>query len=274
MAHDFHMLPNYDIEMPWRDRAEFDLRALWLRNKTNPAEHWSKVPQDFVGFRRFVRDQVLEYSNRIFQRVRLDVAEETHQLLLQNRRLLLCFIHHGFFPLIAFVVKQKYGHACTTIGTAPSRNLSPSVNPDHLFWKYAFYYQARRWLGTRFIFSDEPPRIVIEWLKNIGSLTAAIDVIEEGVTRKSRAAVVDGVLLRLPETVTRLARASKVPMVAASLYKDGETVKLKLGSPHFVTVADDADSAFQQLATELFDPYLRFPEQRFFDLMKTFASYE
>lgn len=267
-------LPEYDIEMPWQERWRFHLRAGWLRSQTDPHAHWTSTPQGFAEFRRFVRDQVLVYSPAYFDQVEVDADELTLQHIKRGDRLLYCFIHHGFFPLIAFVLHRKFAQTCTTIGTAPSRNLSPRVNPDHLFWKYAFYFQARRWLGTRFIFSDEPPRLIIDWLKSVGSLTAAIDVIEEGVSRKNREAVIDGEHLHLPETVTRLARLSGVPIVAASLFKEPSGVKLKLGSPHFIHAAGQADEAFQAVASELFEPYLRFPEQRFFDLMKTFAAHE
>ncbi|MCK7582325.1 MAG: hypothetical protein MZV65_46510 [Chromatiales bacterium] len=267
-------LPAYDIQMPRVERWRFHVRAFRKRRQIDPGAHWRSAPADFAGFRRFVRDQVYVYSPAYFDHVDLEIDEETRRHITRGGRLVYSFIHHGFFPLIAFVVHRKFAQPCTTIGTAPSRNLAEQVNPDHLFWKYAFYFQARRWLGTRFIFSDEPPRLILDWLKNVGSLTAAIDVIEEGVVRKNRTAIIDGRRLGLPETVTRLARLSGVPIVAASLYKDGDDIRLKLGPPHFVTSADAADAVFQRLASELFEPYLRFPEQRFFDLLDTFALHE
>jgi len=267
-------LPAYDIQMPWVERWRFHVRAFRQRWQIDPGTHWRSAPADFAGFRRFVRDQVCVYSPAYFDQATPEVDAETGRHLAQGGHVLYAFIHYGFFPLLPFVLQHKLGQPCTAIGTAPSRNLAERVNPDHLHWKYAFYFQARRWLGTRFIFSDESPRLSIDWLKRVGSLTAAIDVIEEGVTRRHRTAIIDGRQLGLPETVTRLARLSGVPIVAVSLYKDGDDIRLKLGPPHFVPAADEADAVFQRLASELFEPYLRFPEQRFFDLLDTFALHE
>lgn len=267
-------LPPYDIQMPLLERWRFHTRSLWQRQRIDPSAHWRSAPTDFVGFRRFVRDQVYLYSPNYFNQVEVEIDALTRQHITRGEHLLYSFIHYGFFPLIAFIIRHHFAQPCTTIGTAPSRNLAERVNPDHLFWKYAFYFQARRWLGTRFIFSDESPRLSLDWLKHIGSLTAAIDVIEDGVTRKHRTVLIAGRRLSFPETVTRLARLSGVPIVAASLYKDGDSITLKLGRPHDVHSADVADDVFQSVASELFEPYLRYPEQRFFDLLDTFALNE
>lgn len=267
-------LPAYDIQMPWVERWRFHVRAFRQRRRIDPSAHWRSAPADFAGFRRFVRDQVYVYSPAYFDQATPEVDAETRRHLAQGGHVLYAFIHYGFFPLLPFVLQHRLGQPCIAISTAPTRNLDARVNPDHLFWKYAFYFQARRWLGTRLIFSDESPRLSLDWLKRVGSLATAIDVIEEGVTRKRRAAIIDGRRLALPETVTRLARLSGVPIVAVSLYKDGDDIRLKLGPPHFVPSADEDDAVFQRLASELFEPYLRFPEQRFFDLLDTFACHE
>ena len=264
-------LAPYDIQMPQMDYWRFWLRSQRLRLTEDPVRHWGQMPDDFAGFRRFVRDQVFRYAPKYFDVVELDIDPATRSLLEQGQSVLFCFIHHGFFPLIAFVLSHQLGVRCTTIGTSPSRNLAPQVNPDHLYWKYAFYHQARRWLGTRFIFSDESPRVSIDWLKGRGSLTAAVDVIEDGVERKNRLVSIAGKQLALPETATRLARLSGAPIAASSLYRDGDVVKLKLGPPCFIAGKDGEDAAFQQVATALFEPYLAFPEQRFFDLFAAFS---
>ena len=266
-----HGLPPYDIQMPRMERLRFDLRALWLRLTENPEQHWQQVPADFAAFRRYVRDQVYRYAPAYFEPVSLEAHPDAEPLLRQGLPMLHCFIHHGFFPLIAFILTHRLGHPCTTIGTAPGRNLAPAVNPDHLYWKYAFYHQAKRWLGTRFIFSDEPPRVAIDWLKAHGSLTAAVDVIETGIERKTRQVLIDGKTLALPETATRLARLSGRPLVAASLYHGQQGIVLKIGAPRFVPDKHSEDAAFQAVAEDLFQPYLAFPEQRFFDLFAAFA---
>ena len=268
-----HILPEYDIQMPTREYLRFRLRSLRLRLTESPHHHWQLVPDNFSDFRKFVRDQVFRYVPDYFEAVEPDVHPETADLLRQGQPILYCFIHHGFFPLIAFTIARKFNQPCTTIGTAPTRNLSPHVNPDHLYWKYAFYHQARRWLGTRFIFSDESPRVAIDWLKTHGSLTAAIDVIEDGVERKSRPVVIEGQELLFPETVTRLARLSGRPMVASSLYADGGTITLRLGAPHHIKEKADEQETFQAVAHDLFQPYLQFPEQRFFDLLTVFSKH-
>ena len=265
-----NILADYDIQMPFADYLRFRWRSFVLAMKESPEHHWRQVPDNFADFRRFVRDQVYRYAPSYFDPVEVEIHPDLQPLLAAVQPVLYCFIHHGFFPLIAFVISHKLGQPCTTIGTAPSRNLSPAVNPDHLYWKYAFYHQARRWLGTRFIFSDESPRVAIDWLRDHGSLTAAVDVIEDGVERKSSQVVIAGKLLSFPETATRLARLSGRPIAAASLYCAGDRIRLRLGAPHFVT-NKNSDAAFQAVADTLFEPYLEFPEQRFFDLFAAFA---
>lgn len=266
------VLPDYDLQMPRRDHLEFATRAFWSRLTRPAKDHWQQTPAEFAAFRTFVRNQVLRYAPDYFAIAKLEVHPETLALLHQRTPILFCFIHHGFFPLIAFIVAHHFNTRCTTIGTAPTRNLSPRVNPDHLYWKYAFFHQAKRWLGTRFIFSDESPRVAIDWLKTQGSLTAAIDVIEDGVERKSRTVRIAGNTLAFPETVTRLARLSQRPLVASSLYHDGENVILKLGAPRHIPGKAAEDNAFQAVASDLFQPYLQYPEQRFFDLLTVFGK--
>ena len=51
-------LAPYDIQMPQMDYWRFWLRSQRLRLTEDPVRHWGQMPDDFAGFRRFVRDQV------------------------------------------------------------------------------------------------------------------------------------------------------------------------------------------------------------------------
>ena len=265
-------LPEYDIRLTPRERWSLAWRAWRTRLTLRPTDHWARVPREFAAFRRFVRNQVLCYSPDYFAAVRLSMCADTRRLLAAPAGCVFAFIHHGFFPAIAFVVKRHFpALAVTTIGTAPARNLDPRVNPDHDYWKYAFYHQARRCLGQRFIFSDEPVSLSLDWLGGGGGLAVAIDVAEEGHARKKRPVAVAGRRLALPETATRLARLSRRPVVAASLFHDGERPVLHLGEPFEVRAAGDEAPVLRKLCDDLFAPYRAFPEQRFFDIIETFA---
>ncbi|MCX8049560.1 MAG: hypothetical protein N3A55_07850 [Methylohalobius sp.] len=267
-------LPPYPIGLPWYWRVAFDFAALVARARfgRDPGASWYTPFPDAVTYRDFLRTQAFYFSPRYFHNVVPCVAPSLRSLLAEGRPLLYAVIHHGFFPAIPFAIRYVLGRVCGGVATGVTRNLNPKRNPEHLYWKYTFFYQARRLLGQRMIFSDEPPQLALRWLRH-ANLGVAIDVQEVGHDRRSTEVCVAGTTLWLPQTVTRLARLSGVPIVPTSLYRDAAgNVILALGEPHRVRHRADEAPVFQSLCDALFEPYFSHPEQQFFDIIATFGA--
>lgn len=266
------LLSHYDVQLGWRDRLAADIKAITGRLRCSiERNYWSKVPRNQLPFIEFLKDQVYRLCPKLFSSIPVEADPETDEYLKRGNPAIYASIHHGFFTLIPFVVAWHYGLVMNAIGTAPSRNLNPSVNPDHKVWKYFFYYQFRRFLGQRIIFSDEPPSVILDWLRHGYGALILIDVVEVGHKRKTRPVNFIQKQLSLPDTALRLSRLTNVPLIAANLYFRDNGPVLTLGKPLFTT-KENEDAVFSALCQQLLLPVISYPEQQFFDIFGTFCE--
>ncbi len=263
--------PGYDMRLAKLDWLGAEIYAWFGRLTFSNRRYWRKLAQEPENFLSHLKRQVYLLCPKLFAFVDIQADSNTDEYLKQGGAAIYAALHHGFFTLIPFVIRSKYHIPVAAIATAPARNLKPEINPDHKIWKYLFYYQAKRFLGRRCIFSDESPRITINWLKAGYGAIILIDVDEYGYRRKCRSVYYKGQEFNFPDSVIRLARITKVPLIAASCYLKQERPMLQLGPLQFVTKENET-LVFNELCNRLFDPVMRHPEQCFFDIFTTFKK--
>ncbi len=222
-----------------------------------------------ADYGRFMREETFHYSARYARRLVVMHGQEHLLKAARNSGAMVAFLHYGSFFLTGGAIAHRLGLPYTAI--ASRRNLEIMTPEEKHFWK-GVHLRGNRLYGHPMFFTDQSPRLLINWLRKSGHvLGVALDVREHGQRYEEHQFQFLGHTIFMQSGPARLARIVGVPIVPASIqYRPRQRCHhLYFDAPVFPE--NNPQHTTQHLLRVLEKPLARAPQQQFHDIIAEFS---
>lgn len=206
------------------------------------------------------------YSRRM---VAVSGVDHLHQA--SSGGAVIAFLHYGSWIIAGGAICHKLRLPYTAI--ASRRNLSLMPLPEQEFWLKA-HQRINRFYSRPMFYTDESPRLSINWLREHKLLGVLLDVREPGQRYEESPFEFLGQTIYMQTGPARLAQVARVPIVPASIQYQPRERRHHLRFYAPVQPSADPQATTQQLLRVLGDDVATAPQQQFHDIVKEFARRE